>query len=89
MIDHTTLSNQQIPFKCSNELYHQTGEFSESCAQMRWTILNKPGCGLNNKDEQGSCKNLCFINAIVQCLANTAPFAQWLLTNPVHTKSKW
>ncbi|CAF2908496.1 unnamed protein product [Rotaria sp. Silwood2] len=53
---------------------------------MEWTILHRPGCGLNNKDAKGACKNMCYINAIIQCLANTAPFVQWLLMDRGHEK---
>jgi len=72
---------QPLPPKYSEELYHQVGLFSEHHIQMEWIILNKPGCGLLNKDEEGVCKNMCYINAIIQCLANTAPFVQWLLSD--------
>jgi ubiquitin C-terminal hydrolase len=72
---------QSLPSKYSEELYHQVGVFSERHIQMEWTILNKPGCGLTNKDEERICKNMCYINAIIQCLANTAPFVEWLLSD--------
>lgn len=61
--------------------YHRADVFSEHQAQMEWTMLNMPGYGLTNKDVKGNCMNICYINAVVQCLANTAPFVQWLLTN--------
>lgn len=46
---------------------------------MNWTILNQHGLGLDNGGQKKSQQNKCYLNAIIQCLANTAPFAQWLL----------
>ncbi|CAF2103184.1 unnamed protein product [Rotaria magnacalcarata] len=37
--------------------------------------------GLSNDDQYGKSENICFINTIVQCLANTAHFVEWLLEN--------
>jgi hypothetical protein len=72
---------QQLPPKRSKKPHHRTSVFLETHLQMEWTILHEPGRGLINKNEIGQCKNICYINAIIQCLANTAPFTQWLLTD--------
>jgi ubiquitin C-terminal hydrolase len=80
--------HQQIPSKYSKKPYHQAGVFSECQAQMEWKIVHMPGCGLINQDENGNCKNMCYINAIIQCFANTAPFVQWLLADRAIDKCK-
>ncbi|CAF2648239.1 unnamed protein product [Rotaria sp. Silwood2] len=67
----------------STRPYHTSHAFSQSDLKMRWIMLNGPGCGLNNHDEFGKSKNICYINAIIQCLANMAPFVQWLLENSI------
>jgi ubiquitin C-terminal hydrolase len=46
---------------------------------MNWTVVNQHGLGLDNSGQRNNQQNKCYLNAIVQCLANTAPFAQWLL----------
>lgn len=46
---------------------------------MQWVSLNQHGIGLQNNGPKKSQQNICYLNSIVQCLANTAPFAQWLL----------
>jgi len=48
---------------------------------MSWRILNTHGGGLNNHNEYGESKNICYINSIIQSLANTATFVEWLLDN--------
>lgn len=48
---------------------------------MEWNIVHIHGRGLDNTDDAGHCKNNCYINAIIQCLACVPPFVQWLLTD--------
>jgi ubiquitin C-terminal hydrolase len=52
-------------------------------------MMRTCGVGLNNKDAAKKCRNICYINSIIQCLANTAPFVQWLLNNDLHGKCKY
>ncbi|CAF4789416.1 unnamed protein product, partial [Rotaria magnacalcarata] len=52
--------------------------------EMEWSITHKHGLGLSNTNKQKQCLNICYINSIIQCLANIAPFVQWLLNKENH-----
>ena len=43
--------------------------------RMQWDLLRQPTIGLSNGGN-----NVCYINAALQCLASTPPFAEWLLS---------
>ena len=42
-----------------------------------WNTIHVPGIGLMNN--QNGNKNLCFMNAVLQCLSYTPALTQWLL----------
>jgi ubiquitin C-terminal hydrolase len=46
------------------------------------------GVGLINRDGRRECLNICYMNAIIQCLGNAPPFVQWLLNNNYHLTCK-
>ncbi|CAF4088654.1 unnamed protein product [Adineta steineri] len=66
--------------KCSHKLIHS----EKYQLKMDWRIVHVHGTGLINRDSGKICLNICYINSIIQCLANTAPFVQWLLDNDIH-----
>ena len=52
-------------------------------------MLHTVGSGLSNKDELGICRNICYINAVIQSLAVAAPFVQWLFTEAIDLQCKY
>jgi ubiquitin C-terminal hydrolase len=70
-------------------LYHQTKPFHSSQLQMKWNMLHNVGSGLNSTDELGICRNICYINGIIQCLAAAAPFVQWLLNEAIDVQCEY
>ncbi|CAF4803792.1 unnamed protein product [Rotaria sp. Silwood1] len=71
-------NDKQTVSKHSMRSYHRTST-SAVPDLMNWTCLKQHGIGLENCGRKKSQQNICYLNAIIQCLANTAPFAQWLL----------
>ena len=58
---------------------HHRASTSSLSNLMEWNVLNQHGLGLDNHGKEKHQQNKCYLNSIIQCLANTAPFAQWLL----------
>ncbi|CAF1488393.1 unnamed protein product, partial [Adineta steineri] len=71
--------------KRKNKLYHPTVPVTLSKLKLKWSIINTCGVGLINKDGRNKCLNICYINSVIQCLSNAAPFVQWLIDNGSHS----
>ncbi|CAF5044622.1 unnamed protein product, partial [Rotaria sp. Silwood1] len=65
------------------KLCHHIHPLIESELKLEWSLVHVRGIGLLNKDLT-KCLNLCYMNSVIQCLANTAPFVQWLLNEENH-----
>ncbi|CAF1474305.1 unnamed protein product [Adineta steineri] len=76
--------NEEPPSKRMKKPYHHTHSATLSELQLNWSLVGVRGVGLTNTDTSKKCRNICYINAIVQCLANTAPFVEWLLNSSSH-----
>ncbi|CAF3597916.1 unnamed protein product [Rotaria sordida] len=66
-----------------NKLCHHIHPLIESELKLEWSLVHVRGIGLLNKDLT-KCLNLCYMNSVIQCLANTAPFVQWLVNEENH-----
>ncbi|CAF4164381.1 unnamed protein product [Rotaria sp. Silwood2] len=66
------------------KLCHNVCQLEPSQLKLEWLLTNVHGLGLINTNIEKRCLNICYINSIIQCLANTAPFVQWLLNDDIH-----
>lgn len=66
-----------------NKLYHHIHPFTTSQLKLDWSLVHVCGIGLLNRDSR-KCLNLCYMNSVIQCLANTAPLVQWLVNEESH-----
>lgn len=71
------------------DVRHQAKPIDSSQFQMKWQMMHSVGSGLSNKDAHGFCRNICYINSIIQILAVTAPFVQWLFTDGVDIQCEY
>ncbi|CAF3689036.1 unnamed protein product [Rotaria sordida] len=75
---------QETPLKRLKKLFHDTAPLTSSQLNMEWSITHVHGLGLNNTNAAKKCLNICYMNSIIQCLANAAPFVQWLMNDDLH-----
>lgn len=68
--------------------FHRVLRFTTSDLQIGSLIKCYRGVGLINTDTSKKCLNICFINSILQCLAYTTPFIQWLFNDDIQDKCK-
>lgn len=64
--------------------HHSILPITSSILHLNWCMIQNRGIGLINQNEKGECLNICYINSVIQCLANSPPFAQWLLDHNNH-----
>ncbi|CAF1049511.1 unnamed protein product [Rotaria sordida] len=75
---------QETPLKRLKKLFHDTAPLTSSQLNMEWSITHVHDLGLNNTNAAKKCLNICYMNSIIQCLANAAPFVQWLMNDDLH-----
>lgn len=68
--------------------HHRTKPLARDEVSTGWSMVHTHGVGLRNTDTDGKSLNICYINGVIQCLANTAPLAQWLLDDRNHRTCK-
>ena len=55
---------------------------------MNRSITRVHGTGLINTNRGRQRLNICYINSIIQSLANVASFVEWLLDKDIHVQRK-
>lgn len=68
--------------------HHRIKSLTSAAMQMDWRMSRDYGVGLLNEDNSGKSLNICYMNGVIQCLANAPPFAQWLLNDVDHGECK-
>ena len=66
--------------------FHGTNASPVAQVKKEWVIVKHVGRGLNNKTRQGFCQNICYMNSIIQSLAVSALFVQWLFAEDFAVK---
>ena len=79
---------QRTPLKRLKKLFHNTVPLTLIQLRMDWSITRVHGTGLINTNRRRQCLNICYINLIIQCLANIASFVEWLLDKDIHVECK-
>ena len=68
--------------------HHRTKPLARDEVSTGWSMVHTHGVGLCHTDRDGKGLNICYINGVIQCLANTAPLAQWMLDDCNHRTCK-
>ena len=83
------LSNdEQEQSSSTSKPHHRTKQLAPEDVSTRWSMVHTAGVGLRNTDRDGKCLNICYMNGVIQCLANATSLAQWLLDDRIHGTCK-
>lgn len=64
--------------------YHRIKPLTCDELVTEWSTVQYPGFGLINRSQDGSSLNICYVNAVIQCLAYAPMFTEWCLNTVVH-----